>query len=356
MERHQNRFDTIGTAAGGPLSLMLFNLAVDVFQRIVGANSLLDMPLSNRVRDSIVALQYADDTALIMSADVETLISFKLILRLFSSISGLEVNFRKSSFVPINVSPADTPLVRDILGCAQTTFPTVYLGMPLSIKRPTRDQFRPLIERVERRLETWQTKLISQGGRHQLEIGDGTKISYWYDAWGMGCLAEPGTRQINASLSLRDAVAANQDLITDHALVFTEQQDDLRWNWGPTYSAKSVYTLLMGGGRISWPFKQIWKQHIPPTVKIFTHLLLLDKMLTREVMMRRNFHCTAECEMCDGHEVESSFHLFFVCGYAMQVWNRVLPGTAISMLTLRDIVQDSWLASVPKTKEHVRSG
>lgn len=158
-----------GLRQGDPLSPMLFDPAVDVFQRMINAiNQLLEAPLSNRISEPIVALQYADDTAVLMNAEITTLVSFKLILRLFSMISGLQVHFKKSTFIPINLEEEESQLAGEIIGFHKTTFPIQYLGMPLTIKRPTRSQFMPLIEKVERKLQSWQSKLISRGGRHQL--------------------------------------------------------------------------------------------------------------------------------------------------------------------------------------------
>lgn len=54
-----------GLHQGDSLSPMLFNIAVDVFQRMIqSANQLLSSPLSNNISESIMALQYADDTAI----------------------------------------------------------------------------------------------------------------------------------------------------------------------------------------------------------------------------------------------------------------------------------------------------
>lgn len=79
-----------GLRQGDPLSPMLFDVAVDVFQRMVQAiNFILQRPLTNKITDAVIALQYADDTAVVARADIDTLIFFKLILRLFASISGL---------------------------------------------------------------------------------------------------------------------------------------------------------------------------------------------------------------------------------------------------------------------------
>lgn len=158
-----------GLHQGDLLSPMLFNLVVDVFQRMIQqGNSILDTPLSNRIPDSIIALQYADDTTVISRADITSLITFKLILRLFTKVSGLQVNFGKSTFVLMNLQPNDCQWVTAVMGCTPTNFPITYLGMPLTIRAPTKDLFLPLVEKIERRLQGWQSKLLSRGGRLQL--------------------------------------------------------------------------------------------------------------------------------------------------------------------------------------------
>jgi hypothetical protein len=42
------------------------------------------------------------------------------------------------------------------------------LGLPLTIKKPSREVYYPLVERVEDKLDGWKGKLISKGGRLQL--------------------------------------------------------------------------------------------------------------------------------------------------------------------------------------------
>lgn len=162
-------FTKRGLRQGDPLSPLLFNLAADVFQEmIVGVNASLTEGISRKIRDSILAFQYADDTAVITKADLTSLVSLKLIIRLFASISGLKVNFGKSIFVPLNVSQEDMPWVQAVIGCTRSDFPVQYLGVPLTTKSPTRALFMPLIEKVERKLSGWKGKLISKGGRLQL--------------------------------------------------------------------------------------------------------------------------------------------------------------------------------------------
>lgn len=124
-----------GLRQGDPLSPMLFNVAIDVFQRMVQvANSILQWSLSNKINQAVVAMQYADDTAVIVRADLDTLISFKLILRSFAAMSRLQVNYDKSSFILLNISFVDLPWIQAVMGCKQTSFLVTYLGMPLTLK------------------------------------------------------------------------------------------------------------------------------------------------------------------------------------------------------------------------------
>lgn len=133
-----------GLQQGDPLSPMLFNIAADVLQQMIKAvNKSLSNGLTRKIKDSMLALQYADDTAVIASADISTLVSFKMIMRLYASISGLRINYKKSMFVPLNIQEGDREWIRSVLGCGQSNFPIQYLGMPLTIVKPTKAMYMP---------------------------------------------------------------------------------------------------------------------------------------------------------------------------------------------------------------------
>lgn len=120
-----------GLRQGDPLSLMLFNIAADVFRQMVIATSkTIQGGITRKVKESILAYQYADDTVLVAKADALSLISLKIVIKLFSSVSSLRVNYQKSSFIPINVNEQNLQWVQAILGCGGTVFPITYLGMP----------------------------------------------------------------------------------------------------------------------------------------------------------------------------------------------------------------------------------
>lgn len=115
-------------------------------------NASLQRPISRKIGESILAMQYADDSVFISSADHQSLIAFKLMLRSFTTISGLKINVAKSSMVPFNMHEGQIVQAINILGCRREALPVTYLGMPLTIYAPKRGDYLPLLEGLERRL------------------------------------------------------------------------------------------------------------------------------------------------------------------------------------------------------------
>jgi hypothetical protein len=53
----------------------------------------------------------------------------------------------------------------ELLGCPIVELPISYLGIPLTIHKPTAAQLQPLMERMAGKLPTWKTRLMQQLGR-----------------------------------------------------------------------------------------------------------------------------------------------------------------------------------------------
>lgn len=140
---------------------MLFNITVDVLQMMIEKlNGILLGRISGKLSKSIMALQYADGTAIIAKVDEETLISLKIVIRMFTAVSGLSINYEKSVWMPINVVDNELDKIDIILGCKRTNFPIIYLRMPLSLNKPTRDLYLPLLQKFENKLEGWKVNLF----------------------------------------------------------------------------------------------------------------------------------------------------------------------------------------------------
>ena len=130
----------------------------DVLQRYIQFNGGVRHPLTD---DACPVLQYADDTLIVVRAEIPDVRNLKKILDNFASATGLHINFSKSTAVPIHVSPRTLPRVIRLLQCQEASFPQVYLGLPLS----NLQAFAPLIAKVDKRLVGWQSALLSKAGR-----------------------------------------------------------------------------------------------------------------------------------------------------------------------------------------------
>ena len=53
----------------------------------------------------------------------------------------------------------------DILSCALKDFPCTYLGLPLTIHKPTKNDLLPLIDKVVDYLPGWKASLMNRSGR-----------------------------------------------------------------------------------------------------------------------------------------------------------------------------------------------
>jgi len=89
----------------------------------------------------------------------------KKILDNFSLATGLDINFHKSTFVPLNVDTHTAAAMADVLGCFLSSFPQTYLGLPLSPHKLRVSDYQPLLTSFDRYLAGWKARLLSSGGR-----------------------------------------------------------------------------------------------------------------------------------------------------------------------------------------------
>lgn len=156
-----------GLRQGDPLSPLLFIIAMDVLNNLlaVAESASLLQPIGGRQGIPHRLSLYADDAVVFLSPVATDLHVIKQILQLFGEASGLHTNLAKSFISPIRCNTEQTQLITNELTCAVSDFPCKYLGRPLSLRRPSRADFQPLIDKVANRLQAWQAGMMSQGGR-----------------------------------------------------------------------------------------------------------------------------------------------------------------------------------------------
>ncbi|XP_057719506.1 uncharacterized mitochondrial protein AtMg01250-like [Arachis stenosperma] len=94
-----------GLRQGDPLSPFLFVLIVDVLHRMIGEavrNGRISPLLVGRDHIELSYLQFADDTILLCPPKQETIKNYRRLLRCFELMSGLSINFDKSSLLSNN--------------------------------------------------------------------------------------------------------------------------------------------------------------------------------------------------------------------------------------------------------------
>nr|XP_009603197.1 uncharacterized protein LOC104098229 [Nicotiana tomentosiformis] len=112
-------------------------------------------------------LLFADDTLVFCDADMDQLTCLKQVLQWFQIISGLKINLGKCEIFPVGeVANIDT--LSHVLGCKMGSLPTTYLGLPLGALKKDTIVWKPVIERVEKRLAGWQKRYLSKGGKEVL--------------------------------------------------------------------------------------------------------------------------------------------------------------------------------------------
>jgi hypothetical protein len=87
------------------------------------------------------------------------------LLDMIGHVSGLQTNMSKSSMSPIHCSEEELTAIANALSCSVKAFPCIYLGLPLTIGRPTKEVLLPLVDKVADYLPGWKASLLNRPGR-----------------------------------------------------------------------------------------------------------------------------------------------------------------------------------------------
>ena len=101
----------------------------------------------------------------------------------------------------------------------------------------------------------------------------------------------------------------------------TAGRDVFRWNLHENgiFSVSSMYNALIQPELPVDNNRKIWKMKIPLKIKIFAWYLRRGVILTKDNLVKRNWHGSTKCVFC--HQDETIKHLFFQCKFARSIWS-----------------------------------
>ena len=161
-----------GIRQGDPLSPYLFLICAEglssmlQFEEEVGS---LDGVRVCRNAPSVSHLLFADDSLILMGADVLNATSLQHVLDTYCQSSGQMVSLSKSSiFFSPNTPVVTRTEVCEILHIVTEALSDRYLGLPAIVGADRSDCFKHFRERIKARLIGWMEKQLSTGGKEIL--------------------------------------------------------------------------------------------------------------------------------------------------------------------------------------------
>jgi hypothetical protein len=161
--------------------------------------------------------------------------------------------------------------------------------------------------------------IINRKGFHCLsqvqgEAQAGSIIQNWKSSDELGLI-----RLINTEWSLYRRTLIN------NGIHLQEKADILKWTGGDCSGHITVKNVYLAVENRKWNEKldswkkALWNWNCPLKIKLFTWLMVENKILSWENLQHRGFNGPGICNLCK-MQTESTHHLFMECAFTLEVW------------------------------------
>ena len=122
-----------------------------------------------QTRTKLTHLFFADDSLLFCRANSTECSKVMDLLSVYEDVLGQKINRDKTAlFFSKSVTEANRQIIKGVLGVREIKHYEKYLGLPSLIGKGKRASFNYIKERIWRKLQGWEGKLLSQAGREVL--------------------------------------------------------------------------------------------------------------------------------------------------------------------------------------------
>ena len=158
-----------GIRQGDPLSSYMFLICMEGLTALVNEyerRRLLTGIKVARGAPVLTHMFFADDSYIYSKANEETALQINHMLQVYEKASGQQIYKTKSSVLfSCNTNQEEKEIVCNILGFAETSEETTYLGLPNFVGRNKKVAFGYLKNRMQSKIEGWDKKYLSKGGK-----------------------------------------------------------------------------------------------------------------------------------------------------------------------------------------------
>jgi hypothetical protein len=95
--------------------------------------------------------------------------------------------------------------------------------------------------------------------------------------------------------------------------------------WGDRYIPSKYYRFLFERAPQDKALIAIWDSKALPKLKAFLWLLMIGRLNTRDIMLRKHWHIESgpDCILRSANILETRQHLFFECVFARECWQSI---------------------------------
>uniref|UniRef100_A0A803P2Y2 Reverse transcriptase domain-containing protein n=1 Tax=Cannabis sativa TaxID=3483 RepID=A0A803P2Y2_CANSA len=389
---------TRGLRQGDPISPYLFLICAEGLSALIQRYEERKLIHGCKVANGapvVSHMLFADDCFLYCKATEREVTNVQQMLQIFANASGQRVNFGKSSaFFSSNTTSHMKATICDRLGIREAEENSKYLGLPSSIGRNKTAAFSFVVDKVQKRIQSWDNKFLSRAGKEVLikavvqalpaytmnlfllPVGtcqaiesaisrfwwksNSTKGIHWL-CWDK-LTAHKSNGGSNPSYIWRSVLEAqglvragarrligdgSQDVISD---VLNDRDQQLVWRiplwyWVKDskgmFSVKSAYRHQQeahGHINLNVPtdmWKRLWNLKVPPKVLNFLWRVSANCLPTRFLLALRHVQVDSLCPFCSAAP-ETALHVLVRCNFAKLCWQQAkVPTVAPAAMFFR---------------------